>query len=118
MYILVLQRLLVEALWDIGYFPLWWYTLGAKRALLWCWDFLKLGNRNLAPGLWLRNIFVPMYGQYDWQGRIISFFMRSVQILARMFALLMWLILSLFLWIIWLALPIIVVSGFFVSLRS
>jgi len=26
--------------------------------------------------VWLKNLFAPMFGQTDWQGRLISFFMR------------------------------------------
>jgi hypothetical protein len=33
-----------------------------------------LGNAQFAPGLWFLNIFVPMFGQYDWQGRSGEFF--------------------------------------------
>jgi len=41
----------------------------------------------LAIGVWTKNIFVPMFGMHDWQSRIISFFMRVVQIIGRSIAL-------------------------------
>jgi len=113
MWILVLQRLTIEALLDILYFPIWWYTGGLWHALLFCVDVLKEGNRNFAPGLWLQNIFVPMYGQYDWQGRIISFFMRAAQILARTVGLIIWLFVCIIFFLVWLVLPIVVVVGIF-----
>ncbi|TSC84769.1 MAG: Uncharacterized protein G01um101413_153 [Parcubacteria group bacterium Gr01-1014_13] len=109
MNILVLQRLLLEFVLDIIYFPIWWYTKGAMHAGRWCFNLLAQGNANLAPGLWLANLFVPMYGQFDFQGRIISFLMRSVQIFARTVALLVWLTLCLALFFCWLALPILIV---------
>lgn len=111
MWILILQRLAIEAILDVLYFPIWWYTGGVWHALMFCLDMLKEGNRNFAPGVWLRNIFVPMYGQYDWQGRIISFFMRLAQIIGRTFALLVWLVVCLIFFLIWLALPLVVVAG-------
>ena len=37
----------------------------------------------LAIKVWIKNIFVPMFGMHDWQSRIISFFMRVVQIIGR-----------------------------------
>ena len=111
MWILILQRLTVEAILDIFYFPIWWYTGGVWHALLFCFDMLKEGNRSLAPGLWLRNIFVPMYGQYDIVGRLISIFMRLMQIIARTVALLFWLIVCLVFFLIWLALPVVVIFG-------
>ncbi len=109
MNFLILQRLLLEFVLDIIYFPVWWYTKGAVHALVWCFNLFRNGNANLAPGLWLANLFVPMFGQYDLQGRIISFLMRLVQIFARTIALFVWLILCLVLFFCWLALPILVV---------
>jgi len=104
MTILIFQRIILDILWDIVYFPIWWYTRGAKRALLWCLKLFRNGNQILAPGIWLRNIFVPMYGQYDWQGRIVSFFMRLIQIFFRSIALLFWFVISLGLFFVYLAL--------------
>jgi len=111
MFILVLQRLLLESLLDILYFPIWWYTGGFKHAALRCLEFLKAGNTRLAPGLWIKYIFVPMFGQYDWQGRIISFFMRLVNVIGRGIALAFWLFVCLFLLAFWLVFPVIIVFG-------
>ncbi len=111
MTILILQRLFLEAVLDIIYFPVWWYTKGAAHALRWCFNLLRHGNESLAPGLWLANLFVPMFGQFDLQGRIVSFLMRLVQIFARTIALLVWLSLCLVLFLCWLALPVLIVYG-------
>jgi len=111
MGIIVLQRLLLDVLLDLLYFPIWWFTSGAKHALLWCVKLLASGNRVLAPGLWLTNIFVPMYGQYDWQGRIVSFFMRFIQIIFRTIALVAWIVCCLGLFVAWLALPIVILMS-------
>ncbi len=112
MFILVLPRLLAETFLDFLYFPLWWYTRGAFRSWLWCFEKMSTGNDYLAPGLWLRNIFVPMYGQYDWEGRIISFFMRLLQTIVRFLALFIWIIICFCLFLFWLALPIFTIYGF------
>ncbi len=108
---LVLQRILWEALIDIFYFPLWWYAGGAKHALFWCAGLFKRGNQALGPGLWLKNIFVPMYGQFDWQGRLISFFIRLVNVLGRYFALVVWFAVVGFIFLLWLIFPGIVCYG-------
>lgn len=115
MWLLVFQRILFDAIVDIFYFPLWWYTGGVLHSLKWCTTFFLEGNQNLSPGLWLKNLFVPMYGQYDWQGRIISVLMRFVQFCARSIGLLIWLLVCVLLFIIWLLLPVIVVGGFIIS---
>lgn len=83
MNILLAQRLLGEFLLDFLYFPIWWYTQGAKRVLLYLVHLFLSANARLAPGLWLKNIFVPMFGQSDFQGRLMSFFMRIVNVIGR-----------------------------------
>ena len=116
MWLLIFQRILFDAIIDIFYFPLWWYTGGVLHSLKWCVGFFLEGNENLAPGLWFQNLLVPMYGQYDWQGRIISFFMRFVQFFFRSIALMLWLLVCVILFIIWLSLPVLVMSGLIMSL--
>ena len=118
MFFLVFQRIFFEAVLDALYFPVWWYTAGAKHALIWCYGALKSGNAALAPGLWLRNIFVPMFGQYDIEGRIISFFMRFFQVIGRGIALAVWLVACVILFAAWLALPLVVVIGMVSSLTA
>lgn len=108
MWILVLQRMVLEFLFDLVYFPVWWYTGGAKRMVLFCWHLLGDGNAYLAPGLWLRNIFVPMFGQTDWQGRLVSVFMRLINVIGRSIGLLIWLLVVLVLWILWIIAPLVI----------
>lgn len=96
---------------DILYFPVWWYTGGLKLAAGRLYDLFQMGNEHLAPGVWIVNIFVPMYGQYDWEGRLISFFVRVIQIIFRTIFLFVWLIICLVLLGAWIVFPIVVVSG-------
>ena len=112
MFLLVLPKLILDTFLDLLYFPLWWYTGGVLASLKWCWRLVLSGNNHFAPGLWLGNIFVPMYGQHDIEGKIISFFMRLVQVLVRSLALFVWILVCLSLFLIWLALPIFVFYGF------
>ena len=105
MWILIFQRMTIEFFVDIFVFPIWWYTAGARRSLLFCVHFFQSGNIQVAPGLWLKNIFVPMYGQYDWQGRIMSFFMRLVNVIGRSIALVIWLVIAILLFFVWLLIP-------------
>lgn len=111
MWLLVFQRLAFESILDIFYFPLWWYTGGVVHSVRWCAQFFMQGNHSLAPMLWLKNLFVPMFGQYDWQGRIISFVMRFFQFCFRSLALLFWFFICVVLFLGWLALPVAVFSG-------
>ncbi len=115
MFIIIFQRLLLEAVLDVLYFPVWWYTKGMGHAILWSVNILKNGNASLAPGLWLKNIFTPMFGQNDWQGRIISFFMRSVNVIGRSIALFVWLLFCIILFIVWLILPVFFIYSIYLS---
>jgi hypothetical protein len=100
----------------ILYFPLWWYSLGfyrfAKRIFL----FWREQAYSLAVLIWIKNIFVPMYGQGDFVGRLISFGVRLVQIIARSFILFLWLIFCTVLIISWLALPILIILATIIQL--
>lgn len=116
MWLLVLQRIAIEFVLDIVYFPLWWYTGGVKWAFLYCLHFFKSANSYLAPGLWLNNIFVPMYAQTDIQGRLVSFIVRLGNVIIRGIGLLIWLVITLFLFSLWLLVPLLVVYMLLVSL--
>jgi len=94
---------------DLLYFPFWWYTKGLAKVIRWAEKYLAA--RLQANGLlvWLKNIFVPMYGQTDWAGILISFLTRVVQIIVRSIMMLFWLVLTIIVVMIWLIAPIIVI---------
>lgn len=110
MWLIVFQRLVFDFLIHLLYFPIWWYTGGAKRALLFCAGLVRDGNYNLSPGLWLKNVLVPMFGQTDWQGRLMSIFMRIVNVIVRSFGLLVWTTIMVGVFFIWLLFPVFVTT--------
>jgi len=67
--------------------PIWWYTEGFKLFVKKSYQVFTYYRHTLGVSIWVRNIFVPMFGLYDWQSRIISVFMRIAQIIARSIAL-------------------------------
>ena len=99
-------KIILKILGDIFYFPIWWYSVGLARQLKNVWIFLHNQEQGLGFYIWLKNIFVPMYGQRDWAGRLISFLVRSIQIIFRGLALLIWVILALVYIFIWLLGPV------------
>ncbi|MBU0661385.1 hypothetical protein KKG22_04390 [Patescibacteria group bacterium] len=115
MGLVIFSRLLVVAFLDIVYVPLWWYTRGFLRV----WNFFislcSYGNQNFAPFVWIKNLFVPMYGQYDIQGRLVSFFMRVMNSIIRLFLLGIWIVLSVIPLILWCVFPLIISYLFFRS---
>lgn len=101
-------KIIVELIGDILYFPLWWYARGMTLFAGKLLAILSDRQKSLALWVWIKNIHRPMYGQYDWQGMLISFFMRLIQIIFRSFVMLIWLIIILAIFITYLILPIFV----------
>lgn len=108
-FFIALKYISVDLIGDILLFPLWWYTKGLKKTVLFCVKKAKNAENALGLKIWLTSLFKPMYAQYDWQGRIISFFMRIFQIIIRSFLFVVSLIFIFILPIIWLGLPIFVI---------
>lgn len=106
-------KIIVSLILEIIYFPVWWYSVGFYRLIINSWNFLRGQERALGFMVWAKNIFVPMYGQTDWAGRLISFIVRLVQIIARGFVMLILLIICLLVLIFWLALPLILLLALF-----
>ena len=113
MFLLVLQRMMLEFFVDLVYFPVWWYTGGAKRAVLFCYRLIQDGNAQFVPFLWLKNIFVPMYGQRDIQGFLMSVFVRFWNVIFRSIFLLLWTVVVCCLFLIYLILPVFVLYMIF-----
>ncbi|OIO18773.1 MAG: hypothetical protein CO029_03620 [Candidatus Magasanikbacteria bacterium CG_4_9_14_0_2_um_filter_41_10] len=109
MFFLVFQRIAFQLVLDMLYFPLWWYSGGLRRIIIGLFHMLQDANASLAPGLWLRHIFTPMYGQTDFQGRLMSFFMRVVNIIGRLFALVVYMCVLFFLFCLWLIVPVAII---------
>ena len=74
------------------FFPVWWYTQGAKLMVLWLGRRARGAKVRLGVGVWIRNLFVPMYGETSFAGRVISFFMRLIMITVRGAAWIVWMI--------------------------
>jgi len=104
-----LKFITLDLLGDIMLFPLWWYTKGLQRYANLMWENVHMVERHLGVFIWTNNILRPMFGQYDWQGRIISFFMRLVNIIFRGGVLLIWSLLCAALFMLWIAFPLLMI---------
>ncbi|MFA4942696.1 MAG: hypothetical protein WC564_03620 [Patescibacteria group bacterium] len=109
-FLVYLPKILLQILRDFLYFPFWWYSVGLWRLLLKVGNFLREQQISLGLMVWVKNIFTPMYGQRDFVGKIISFVMRLVQIIARGALMIFWLLLCLVFIVFWIALPPLVVG--------
>lgn len=99
-------KIILQILGEILYFPIWWYSVGFARFCKGAARFWLNREINLGFSVWAKNLFVPMYGQRDFTGRLISFLIRLVQIIFRGLLLLFWLVVVLAALIVWLIFPL------------
>ncbi|MFA6194531.1 MAG: hypothetical protein WC719_02150 [Patescibacteria group bacterium] len=111
-------KIILQILGEILYFPVWWYSVGFIRAVKSVFRFWRAREESLGFSVWLKNIFVPMYGQRDIASRIISFVMRLIQVIFRGLILLFWLAVILIVLIIWLTFPILLFLGLVFQLAN
>jgi hypothetical protein len=97
---------LLEFSGKLLYFPIWWYSVGLFKKLRSLFLFIKGREKELGFSVWLKNIFVPMYGQKDITGRLISFMIRFFQVIVRGLILIFWIILSFLMFLLWIFFPI------------
>ena len=102
-------QIFAELVRDVLYFPAWWYSRGLINLIMSLINFLADKQKALALFVWVKNIFRPMYAQYDWQGLLFSVFMRIVQIIFRSLIMLFWLMVCLAIIIFWILLPALVI---------
>lgn len=100
---------------DFVYFPLWWYTRGLLELVFFIEK--QLQNKVASTGIvvWIKNIFVPMYGRTDVVSRLISFVMRVVQIFYKSIIILFWIVVFFVIFLLWVTIPILVI---FLFIRS
>lgn len=110
------KYVLIDLIGDILYWPVWWYTRGLVKTGLFCWQSVKNQEEKLGLLIWIKNITTPMFGQYDWEGRLISFFVRLIQIIFRAAILLVWIILVLGFFLLYVFLPLIIIHQLYANL--
>jgi len=110
-------KIIVEIFKDILMFPFWWYSRGLINTFLKLVNFIKNKEKVLGISIWIKNIFRPMYGQTDWQGKLISIFIRLMQIIFRSIVLLFWILIVVILLVCWIALPIVIIYEIFFQLN-
>jgi hypothetical protein len=106
-----------DLLFDAVYWPIWWYTTGTIESIYRLSDSIAAGNQRLGLTIWIKNIFVPMFGDETWQGRLVSILMRVAQIIVRGFLFVLWLIYSVIIFIGWFILPIFIIYQIIFNLQ-
>jgi len=103
---------------DLLWFPLWWYSVGFFKCIRWSLNFLGDWWKALGIGVWVKYLFVPMYGQRDIASRFISFFMRLIQIIVKGTIFIIWIIISITIVILWLVTPVVIIMQIFYQLKG
>ena len=85
------------------------FTDGSYDAFKYCLRLIVRRWKTLALGVWIVNIFVPMYAQHDIAGTLISFFMRVIQIIARGAVMIVWTALVIIMFVAYMVAPVLVV---------
>jgi hypothetical protein len=109
----MLIKILNDSLLAIFYFPLWWYSVGLLKVIKGSWNFIKDMEISLGFWIWIKNLFVPMFGQRDFAGRLISIFLRLFEIIFKGIILLIIIVIALVFVVFWLILPILVIYQIF-----
>lgn len=113
-----IKFLLLNVVFDVVRFPVWWYTGGVA----WIARGIAESLEGLIQGLSLRilfkNLFVPMYGDYTKSGRFISFGVRLVQMVVYLCVTFVWILIlgvGFFLWILF---PLIIAYSIYYQIAS
>lgn len=104
------NKIIFGLIFDVLYFPFWWYGVGFSNIIVLLGSFLSQRQQSLAFFVWIKNIGKPMYGQTDFAGATISFFIRLIQIVFRGSIMIFWLGVVIILLSAWLLLPILVIA--------
>lgn len=97
---------MLRALWEVVTFPVWWYTRGLARVGRWASRTVRGWEQVVGLRLWFKALFVPMYGQHDLQGRLVSFIMRLVVLVGRLVQVVAGVVVVVVVLIAYLALPV------------
>jgi hypothetical protein len=110
MELLVPKSIIADLALDVLYWPIWWYTFGFLKVVKFVFSEIRSQSESLGVGVWLKNLFVPMYGMYDFESRIISFLVRLAELIGRSLLLLIWSLMLFIIILFWLVLPLIIIS--------
>lgn len=113
-----LKYVIKDLIGDFLYWPIWWYTKGLLNTMLYSFRSIRNQQEALGVDIWIKNIFTPMYGQRDWEGRLISFIIRILQIIFRSILLLIWAVLMILPIVIWTMLPLIIIFQIYTHIAN
>src|SRR3989339_1106037 len=87
---LILKITIIDALREGLLFPFWWYSKGLRDIFTKLFACAKESVSFFGLDIWAKNLFVPMYGETSFTGRFVSFLVRFFMVIARSFAVGLW----------------------------
>lgn len=113
-----LKYIFIELIGKVIYFPIWWYSIGTKKVLIFIGREISALAQALSLKILFKNLLKPMYGDYSRSGRIISFFVRIFHFFFLLLATIIWSIILFILFLLWLVLPILVIYSIIFQLTD
>ncbi len=107
--LITLKFIFVDVIGDFLYWPIWWYSFGLRDRLVWFMEQVKTTWKLLAIDLWLKNFFVPMYGDRSILGRAISLVFRLLILVWKLIWFFIWVVVVMCVVFLWIAAPVVVV---------
>ena len=98
--------------------PIWWYGHGLTSFIKRLSEAVTLLAQGLSLRVWMKNLFVPMYGDTSMAGRAISFGVRLMMVVVRGLGVVVYTLLVFCLFVIYLCVPPVVIISFFYHLPS
>src|SRR2546430_11031233 len=96
-------------------FVIFWYPNALQFFILLWKNVMAFLEEDLAVGLMIRLIFVPLFHDSSFLGHVISFFFRLFRILTGFFAYFIATILLVLITIFWFATPILLIPSIFIN---
>lgn len=115
---LVFRTLLSEGIHEGLFWPVWWYSRGLSETSLWLLNSIRGSVRFFGVDVWVKNWFVPMYGDDSIAGSLISIGVRSVVILVRGLGVVAWFMAAVLLFFLYVFAFPLALFGFFGSLMG
>jgi hypothetical protein len=111
-----IKFIFIDLVGDFLYFPLWWYSGGVKRVLIFIQEKEKDIFYALGLHIWLKVLFKPMYADYSFSGRLISFFMRIIILSVDLVVVMIWSAFLILILLVWLFLPVFALGSIWYNL--
>lgn len=86
----IARAALVQTAREFLLLPFWWYSAGLLKMIELVRGSIRDVSKTLGLGVWVKNLFVPMYGDETFVGRMISFGIRLFVIVFRGIAVALW----------------------------